>query len=226
MKNKKSSIIWGFIFIAAGLLYILDEFTGIHINIIDFWPLFLILPSIASMLSNGIKLGNSFFLLIGTTSLLTELHIVSSETIDKLFVPLCLILIGISIIFRDKIVKTKPPKWVSDKFDKNNIPGYNAIFSSNKIMYPHDTFTGAEMSCVFGSVVLNLRDAIITEDTIINCYCVFGGVDIHVPNNVNIRISGTPIFGGITNKTQDYENVNAPCLYINATTMFGGVTIK
>lgn len=226
MKNKKSSFIWGVIFIAAGILYILDAFTSINIDIFDFWPLLFILPSIASMFSNGIKIGNSIFFLIGAACLLTELHIVSENTIDKLFIPVCLIIIGVVIMFKDKLSKTKPPIWVEKKFDSSNNPGYNAIFSSNKIMYPHDTFTGADISCVFGSVVLNLRDAIVTEDTIINCYCVFGGVDIHVPSNVNLRISGTPIFGGITNKTPDYENVNAPCLYINAITMFGGINLK
>lgn len=226
MKNKKSSFIWGTIFIAAGILYILDAFTSINIDIFDFWPLLFILPSIASMLSNGIKIGNTVFLLIGVTCLLTELHIINEDTTDKLFIPICLIIIGVVIIFKDKLAKTKPPIWVEKKFDSNNNPGYNAIFSSNKIMYPHDTFTGADISCVFGSVVLNLRDAIVTEDTIINCYCVFGGVDIHVPPNINLRISGTPIFGGITNKTPDYENVNAPSLYINAITMFGGINLK
>lgn len=87
-------------------------------------------------------------------------------------------------------------------------------------------FEGCEANSIFGSVIIDLRDAIITEDTVINCYCVFAGIDIYVPANVNIRISGTPIFGGITNKTGDYENINAPTIFINATTMFGGVTIK
>ncbi|MDE7430819.1 MAG: cell wall-active antibiotics response protein [Lachnospiraceae bacterium] len=226
MRNRKSSFIWGTIFIAAGILYILDEFTGLNIDIFDFWPLLFILPSIASMLSNGIKIGNSIFFLIGVTCLLTELNIVSEHTIDKLFIPLCLIIIGIVIMFQNKLTKAKPPIWLEKKFDSSKSPVYNAIFSSNKVMYPHDTFTGADISCVFGSVVLNLRDAIVTEDTIINCYCIFGGIDIHIPSNVNLKISGTPIFGGITNKTPDYENVNAPSLYINAITMFGGINLK
>ncbi len=231
MKNRKSSLIWGLIFIAAGVLYILDTFTGINIDIFDFWPLLLILPSIANMFSNGIRIGNSLFFLIGTSFLLTSLNIVDGNVMDKIFIPVCLIAIGLVILFKDKLIKNRIPKWVEEKYENGKYEGgssnsYNAIFSSNKVMYPHDTFTGCDTSCVFGSVVLNLRDAIITEDTVVNCYCVFGGVDIHVPANTNIRISGTPIFGGVTNRTPDYENVNAPTLYINATTMFGGVTIK
>lgn len=226
MKNKKSSLIWGLIFIAAGILYIMDEFFGINIDIFDFWPLLLILPAIANMFSNGIKIGNSLICLIGISFILTSLNIVNGDVMEKIFIPACLIIIGILIIFRDSLIKTKPPKWVEEKFNTASSPSYNAIFASNKVMYPHEPFTGCEVSSIFGGVVLNLRDAIVTEDTIINCYCIFGGIDIHVPANVNIRISGTPIFGGVNNKTPDYNNPNAPTLFINSTTMFGGVNIK
>lgn len=226
MKNRKSSLIWGLIFIVAGVLYILNAFTSIKIDIFDFWPLLFILPSIASMFSKGIRISNSLFLLIGISFLLTEFNIISESTMDKLFIPCCLIVIGIIIIFKDKLIKKNIPKWVNEKDSFNKSNYYNAVFSSNKVVYPHDTFEGCEANSIFGSVIIDLRDAIITEDTVINCYCVFAGIDIYVPSNVNIRISGTPIFGGITNKTGDYENINAPTIFINATTMFGGVTIK
>lgn len=226
MKNRKSSLLWGLIFITAGILYILNAFTSIKINIFDFWPLIFILPSISCIASKGLRIGNSLFLLIGISFLLTEFGIISENTMDKLFMPCCLIIIGIVIIFKDYFIKKNIPKWVNEKIYSDKTNCYNAIFSSNKVIYPHDTFDGGEINSVFGGVVLNLNDAIITNDTVINCYCVFGGIDICVPDGINIHISGTPIFGGINNKTGDYQNANAPTLYINATAMFGGVNIK
>ncbi len=226
MKLSKSNFLWGAIFIVAGILFILNEFTSFSIDIFDFWPLFIILPALSSMCKKGIRTGNTLALLIGIAFLLTSLDILDSSIIERLFIPVCLIFVGVVVMFKDKLAKTRPPKWVEEKFDSSKTPSYNATFSTNKAKYPHDTFTGTDINCVFGSVVLDLRDAIVTEDTIVNCYCVFGGVDIFIPQNVNLRISGTPIFGGITNKTPDYENVNAPTLYFNATTLFGGVNIK
>lgn len=226
MKSSKSNLLWGGIFIVAGILFILNEFTGFHINIFDFWALFIILPAISSMCKKGVRTGNTIALLIGISFLLTSLNLIDSSVVQRLFIPVCLIFVGIVVIFKDKLSINRPPKWVEEKFDSSKSPCFNAMFSTNKTKYPHDNFTGADMSCVFGSIVLDLRDAIVTEDTIVNCYCVFGGVDIFVPQNVNLRISGTPIFGGITNKTPEYENVNAPTLYLNITTLFGGVNVK
>lgn len=73
---------------------------------------------------------------------------------------------------------------------------------------------------------MNMREAVITNDAVINCTAIFGGADIFVPAGVNIKVSGLPIFGGVTNKCMNYQNENAPTLYINATCMFGGVTVK
>ncbi len=104
-------------------------------------------------------------------------------------------------------------------------PEYNAIFSSNEVRYPNEIFTGTCINSVFGSVVLDLREAIITEDVVINASVVFAGADIYVPANVNIKVSSIPIFGGVSNKTLN-QNANGPTIFINATCMFGGLDIK
>ena len=75
-------------------------------------------------------------------------------------------------------------------------------------------------------MVLNLKEATINKDQIINVNAIFGGVDIIVPQNVNIKVKSTPIFGGTSNKVKTVFNENLPTIYINSVTMFGGVDIK
>ncbi len=104
-------------------------------------------------------------------------------------------------------------------------PEYNAIFSAQHIKFPKEVFTGTCINSVFGSVVLDLREAIIMEDVVINVSAIFAGTDIYVPSNVNVKTSSIPIFGGVSNKTNG-GMVAGPTLYINATCMFGGVDIK
>ena len=82
------------------------------------------------------------------------------------------------------------------------------------------------MLTVFGEIELNLENAMINQDIIINSTVIFGGVDIIVPNNVKVKISSVPIFGGAANKVRPCANDNAPTIYINATCIFGGLDSK
>ena len=50
------------------------------------------------------------------------------------------------------------------------------------------------------------------------------GIDILVPDNVNVKVSSNCIFGGISNKTAVHKD--APTIYVSGTCMFGGVEIK
>ena len=227
MKVKKSNLIWGFIFILAGILYILNEFFGLPFDIWDLWPLLIILPSINSMLKKGPRVGNIIFFFLGLAILLDSMNIVNDRILDKLFIPICLIVIGIAFIFRERIFDKSEPKNVGGGFfNQGDGDSYTSIFSANKVNLPHDVFNGAEITAIFGAVELNMRDAVITNDAVINCTTIFGGADILVPAGVNIKVSGLPIFGGVKDKSIKYENENAPTLYINATCMFGGVTVK
>ncbi|NLZ47136.1 MAG: hypothetical protein GX896_10645, partial [Clostridiales bacterium] len=73
---------------------------------------------------------------------------------------------------------------------------------------------------------LDLRRSIITTDVTINATNVFGGSDIFLPDNVKCVLSDTPIFGGVDNHHVDSINPNAPIVYINGMSVFGGMDIK
>ena len=60
----------------------------------------------------------------------------------------------------------------------------------------------------------------------IQASAIFGGIDILVPNNINIKVNSNSIFGGISNKSKNGKIDGAPTLYIKGTCMFGGVDIK
>ena len=54
----------------------------------------------------------------------------------------------------------------------------------------------------------------------------FGGIDIYVPYNVNVKVNSNSIFGGVSQKNRRSNDPNAVTVYVNATCMFGGVEIK
>lgn len=79
---------------------------------------------------------------------------------------------------------------------------------------------------MFGGVTIDLRDARLDpEGARIDATAVFGGVEILVPKGWRVTTSGTPIMGGIDNRTAG-QTAEGPELRIDALTIFGGTDIK
>lgn len=104
-----------------------------------------------------------------------------------------------------------------------------AIFSGKTLNYNGRNFNGVALVAIFGGIDLDLRNAVITKDVIIDITAVFGGMDIYVPSNVHVVTNCTPILGGVDNKTVSPSMVNGrnvPTIYVNGACIFGGVDIK
>ena len=82
------------------------------------------------------------------------------------------------------------------------------------------------VSAVFGGVKCDLRNAVIEKDCAITATGIFGGVDIILPDDVNVKINSNSILGGVSDKNHRAAVPGAVTVYINATCMFGGVEIK
>ena len=54
---------------------------------------------------------------------------------------------------------------------------------------------------------------------------IFGGIDLKLPDNVNVKSSGIPIFGGVENKKVKANKKNVPTVNINYVCIFGGTDI-
>jgi predicted membrane protein len=113
----------------------------------------------------------------------------------------------------------------SSQFESN----VSAIFTGRNLNYNGIYFGGVAVTAVFGGIDLNLRNAIIDKDVIIDVTAIFGGIDIYVPSNVRVVTNCTPILGGVDNKTvapSMTEGMNMPTIYVNGACIFGGVDIK
>lgn len=238
MKNKLSNALWGLFFIIIGL-----GVAGNVLNIWDFelffdgwWTFLFIIPFFIGMIQTG-------FGVVSTMGFIVSVLVFISFYVDfnfnvwQLIIPAILILIGVRIMFQGAFRKR------SKYFDHNTYTGtgsdttggqtfngaakgeYSAIFSSNRI-HITDAFTGTSVNAIFGGLVLDLREAKITSDVEVNASAIFGGIDIYVPAGVNLKTNNVPIFGGVSNKTGNFNQPGAPTIYLNATCMFGGIDIK
>ena len=87
-------------------------------------------------------------------------------------------------------------------------------------------FKGTNLTATFGGMKCDLRNSIIEENIVVNATAIFGGIDIIVPDNINVKVKSSSIFGGVSDKNKRPVIEGVPTLYINATCVFGGVEIK
>ena len=227
MKTTKN-IILGVILVLIGIILAGNALNLFHFNFFfkGWWTLFIIVPAIIGLLTENDKKGNLIALIIGVLLLLAVRDIIDFEIIWKLIFPIIIIVIGLSLIFKNVInkeINTNINK-LNQKMNKND--GYAATFSGQDIKLDNEEFKGTNLNAIFGGVKLDLRNSIIEEDVVINATAVFGGIDIFVPDNVKIKIKSNSIFGGVSNKKKTETNGKSKTIYVNASCIFGGVDIK
>jgi len=226
--KKFGNVLWGLVLIAIGVIFGLNAvgLTNINIFFSGWWTLFIIVPSFIELIRSDNKMWSFIWLCIGIALLLCAQNILSFSLIAKLILPFILVMVGLGMIFKDTFNKKVAQKIKTLNANKGNFEGYCATFGGQKIDLSGQEFNGANIDAVFGGVDLDISNAIIKKDQVINANAIFGGVEIKVPSNVNIRIKATPIFGGVENKVKTNYNESLPTIYINGTAMFGGVEVK
>lgn len=225
--KKFENILWGIAFIVVGLILAGNAIgiTNIDIFFDGWWTLFIIVPCFIGLFNDSDKTGNVIGLVIGVTLLLACQGLLNFEMVWKLVVPVALVIIGVSIIFKDSIHGKINSEISKINKSQKDIPSYCATFSEQNANFENEEFKGADLTAVFGGVKCDLRQAIINSDTVIKAESIFGGVEIYVPSNVKVKIKSTPIFGGVTDKSV-HNQESEHTIYINSTCIFGGVDIK
>ena len=229
--KKAKPIIWGLTIIAFGVL-----FGGHALGLFNFdiffegwWTLFIIVPSAISLITEKERLTSLAFLSAGVLLLLAAQNVFSYDVAWKAILAVSLILIGISIIFRstfhsknDKEVEKK----VKDLKDDGKMEAQVAVFSGSDRAYKKEVFSGANLTAFFGGVELDLRDAVFNKDTVIKAFCMFGGIEVMVPKDVNVKVRSGFAFGGVSDDRKDIPEKAKYTIYIDAGGGFGGITIS
>ena len=226
--KKISKILWGIALITVGVIFALNAFgiTDIELFFDGWWTLFIIVPCCIGIFSEREKTGNIIGLLIGVFLLLCCQNVVGFDMLWKIAVPAIIVIIGLKLIF-GAVFGDKATKLLeSSKQSGEDIKIGCATFSGQDMSFNGEQFSGAELTAVFGGVKCDLRNAVIEKDCAVTATAVFGGIDILVPDNVNVKINSNSIFGGVSDKNHRPTVQGAVTVYINATCMFGGVEIK
>ena len=226
MKDYTKYII-GFLLIFIGLILVLNAFgiTNINLFFSGWWTLFIIIPSLVGLINDKEKTSSLIFLIIGVWLFLAERDLIEYELLIKLLLPVILISIGLLLVFKDVLsINGKEIKKINANNKESN--NYIAVFGSQDLKFEDEKVENLDLKSLFGGIKLDLRDAKIEKDIVINTLSVFGGIDIYVPDDVKVKVSSTPFFGGVEVKRGKQSSKKEITIYLNSVCIFGGVDVK
>lgn len=225
MKNI-NKIIWGIVLLVVGVIFGLNALgvTNIDVWFPGWWTLFIIIPCLVGLITERDKVGNAIGLVIGVALLLSQLEIIELSVVWKLIVPVILIVVAVKMIIRG-LGKNNAEKIIAAARESGNIPSGFAAFSGTDMNFDNQFFEGAELNAIFGGVECDLRKAVVEKDCAIKLSAIFGGVDVLVPDNVNVKVETVSIFGGVSDETVHNPDAKAT-IYISGFCLFGGADIK
>lgn len=227
MKNVRN-ILWGLLLIAAGVLIGIDTFGIYDINFFfdGWWTLFIIVPCTIDLFKSKDRTFNFIGIAVGLILLLACQEIITFEILLKLIVPVILVVLGLSLIFKDAVggKAAKEIKRLNDIYTSRKNVG--AVFSTERISVDNEVLESMDISASFGSVKCNFENAVVNYDVVLNINATFGSVEIYAPKGVKVVVKSTSIFGSASDKTENaQQDPNMPKIYVNAVCMFGGVQI-
>ncbi len=226
--NRVRRVLWGVVLVALGVLF------GLHVmEIVDlktlfegWWTLFILVPSFVGLITDRDKIWSIIGLFTGTTLLLACQDIIPDKAVIKLIVPFVIVIIGLKMIFKDTFSKGAKDAKRKLKESGEPVKQYAAVFSGQDVNFTGEVFKSAQVNAIFGGVEFDLSNAVIADGAVLDICSVFGGIDIILPPDVNVKINTNSVFGGIGDKRASKPVNGAVTLYIMGSCIFGGADIK
>ncbi|WP_440764464.1 LiaF transmembrane domain-containing protein [Natronorubrum sp. DTA7] len=217
-----SQLLLGAAVVIVGVLLLLET-TGVSPvgSLLVFVPSLFVVVGVWALVLSRFRNVVGPVVLIGVAGA-WQLVALEYATVDQVVVfwPVFVIAFGLSIItgqFRSRVRAT------DDAFTSAF-----AAFGGVEKRNTSRTFAGADLTAIFGGTELDLRDTEIeSRPARINAVALFGGVDIIVPRDWNVRMDVLPVLGGAADdrprREGDHDELD---LVVTGFAAFGGVSVS
>jgi hypothetical protein len=99
------------------------------------------------------------------------------------------------------------------------------IFDSGELVNRSAAFRGGTTIAWYGGQRLDLREATLApEGATLRVRCLFGGMQVLVPESWRVEVRSIPVFGGVDDRSSGPDG-DGPLLTIEAVCAFGGMQI-
>lgn len=209
-KKTVCGVFLGIIVLAIGVILCGNAANIWNISVFfpGWWTLFIILPCLFWIITDGPDFLNVVGLIVGVLLLLSRTSFFGKYISWKLILPIAIIALGIKII-------------ISSVRDGKYTYHEKCLFSGKN--YDGKIFTGGAFKCSFGKLCIDLSGASIsqTEQFVLNCS--FGETEIILPPGISLEIKTEISFGEVKNLYP--QNVSGIPLCIEIKCSFGSVKI-
>ena len=229
--NRASSqVVLGLLVVGMGVLFLLDNLDILNFrHAIGFWPLAFIVAGCVALFGNGTRSGRSGNYMGGVLIAVGLLMIVSRMGYFYIswgtLWPLVMIALGGLVLYRS----LGPGRVTREDFvagaGPDNVVDIVAVLGGFERRVSTQDFRGGEITAVMGGCALDLRDASIVKEAVINIFTVWGGINIKVPPDWTVVLNGTPVMGGFAEKTARPPDASKR-LVITGYAIMGGVEVR
>ncbi|MFP3852727.1 MAG: LiaF transmembrane domain-containing protein [Anaerolineales bacterium] len=215
--------IFGILLVAVGGGLLLDRagFWDFGAILATWWPLALILIAAVQIIFRTAPLiGSLIVLAVGLVFQAITLELLPSNIWAYLW-PLALITVGLWLVFARGWSGGAQVK------SEDQLSSFVAFGGNNPKMISED-FSGGTVTTLFGGSEIDLREARLSPSGAeLDLTAAFGGIEVIVPVEWRVVMSGLPIFGGWDNKTRyaDEKAADGPVLKVSCFVAFGGIEV-
>lgn len=225
--NPQQRLIVGAFILIIGILALADNLHFFNAkDIIQFWPTVFIIVG-ALKLSNtrtrsGTMIGGGLVLL-GIAMTLNYLGVISFRLRD--WWPLVVIMAGLAMIFKDKLRNTDGSGLCAQENSNESNIDVVAVMSGHQGNVASQDFRGGSVTAIMGGAEIDLRNAVIQTEAVIDITAFWGGVSLKIPKDWRVVNNGIAFLGGIDDSSEPAIDANKR-LIITGTAVMGGVEIK
>jgi len=213
-------LVLGIGLMAGGLVLTLDSLGLVEArDYLRFWPLLVMSVGVAKFLQpSGSRSGGLFWILAGTILLSATTGLFD---IGRIW-PLVLFLVGAHIAWRALRPHVAEPS--SDPAARLDM---FAFMGGSKRAVSSADFKGGTATAMMGGCVIDLTNASLApgETAVIDCFAMWGGVELRVPPDWTVINDATAFLGGIEDKTHPEPGASKR-LVLTGLAMMGGIEIK
>ena len=216
-----SQLLFGAAVVLIGVLLLLDS-TGLYPtgSLLLYVPSLFVLVGLWALLRSGFRslVGPLLVIVLAGAWQLVALDLAEADQLLAYW-PVLVIAFGLSVMlgqYRSRV--------------RSADDAYSSLFAALggvERRNASQAFEGADLTAVFGGAELDLRDATVAEPPArVHALALFGGVDVIVPRDWNVRMEVLPVLGGASDdrprREGQHETVD---LEVTGFAAFGGVSV-
>ena len=214
----------GLFIILIGVVFTLDSLELLAAErFLRYWPAGLIVIGAAKLWQthsrSGSSQGGMLFLVAGGWMLLHTLDIVALSLLR--FWPLLLVFVGSVVVWQSLRGRRVGATEAGDA-----VVNAIAILSGVRRGSRARAFRGGELTAFMGGCEIDLREAGIDGEAVIDVFAMWGGIEIRVPESWNVTGEMTRIMGGFEDSTRASGNARTHTLIVRGLVVMGGVEVK